>query len=112
MKTIEVMKMSLPLLMAPLAYGDTLSDTTALAAKAGVDFVTFSTGNSYGCNAYPRSADAPSLSCRAYRRAACRPLSDKKRSQSARDLGYSSKPICAQVQKEMRLVRKSERQFY
>ena len=43
----------------PLPYGDTLSDTTALAAKAGVDFVTFSTGNSYGCNAYPRSADAP-----------------------------------------------------
>ena len=34
----------------PLPYGDTLCETTALAAEAEVDFVTFSTGNSYGCD--------------------------------------------------------------
>lgn len=33
----------------PLPYGDTLADTVRLAADAGVDFVTFSTDNSWGC---------------------------------------------------------------
>ena len=34
----------------PLPYGDTLADTARLAAEAEVDFITFSTGNSYGCD--------------------------------------------------------------
>ena len=36
----------------PLPYGDTLGDTAALAAGAGVDLVTFSTDSSWGCEGW------------------------------------------------------------
>ncbi len=34
----------------PFPYGDTLGETTRLAAAAGVDFITFSTDSSWGCD--------------------------------------------------------------
>lgn len=36
----------------PYYYGDTLGDTVRLAAEAGVDFVTFSTDSSWGCEGW------------------------------------------------------------
>ena len=43
----------------PLPYGDTLAATTRLAAEAGVDLITCSTGNSYGCDPCWRAPGEP-----------------------------------------------------
>ena len=43
----------------PYYYGDTLGDTVALAAKAEVDFVTFSTDSSWGCEGWWNPPEAP-----------------------------------------------------
>ena len=43
----------------PYYYGDTLGDTVALAATSGVDFVTFSTDSSWGCEGWWNPPDRP-----------------------------------------------------
>ena len=43
----------------PYYYGDTLGDTVALAAQAGVDLVTFSTDSSWGCEGWWNPPEAP-----------------------------------------------------
>ena len=43
----------------PYYYGDTLGDTVALAAKAEVDFVTFSTDSSWGCEGWWNPPEEP-----------------------------------------------------
>lgn len=43
----------------PYYYGDTLGDTVALAATADVDFVTFSTDSSWGCEGWWNPPEEP-----------------------------------------------------
>lgn len=43
----------------PYYYGDTLGDTVALAATSGVDFVTFSTDSSWGCEGWWNPPEMP-----------------------------------------------------
>ena len=43
----------------PYYYGDTLGDTVALAATAEVDFVTFSTDSSWGCEGWWNPPEMP-----------------------------------------------------
>ena len=43
----------------PYYYGDTLGETVALAANAGVDFVTFSTDSSWGCEGWWNPPEEP-----------------------------------------------------
>ena len=43
----------------PYYYGDTLGDTVALAATAEVDFVTFSTDSSWGCEGWWNPPEEP-----------------------------------------------------
>ena len=43
----------------PYYYGDALGDTVAIAAKAEVDFVTFSTDSSWGCEGWWNPPEAP-----------------------------------------------------
>ena len=43
----------------PYYYGDALGDTVALAAKAEVDFVTFSTDSSWGCEGWWNPPEEP-----------------------------------------------------
>ena len=43
----------------PYYYGDTLGDTVAIAAKADVDFVTFSTDSSWGCEGWWNPPEEP-----------------------------------------------------
>jgi len=43
----------------PYYYGDTLGDTVAIAAKAEVDFVTFSSDSSWGCEGWWNPPEEP-----------------------------------------------------
>ena len=43
----------------PYYYGDTLGETVAIAAEAGVDFVTFSTDSSWGCEGWWNPPEEP-----------------------------------------------------